>query len=258
MPKETYRTVVEQLARTRSSSLTVFSDFCRVAACALAMGSRETEYIDVARLYNRDQLSDLSRAMALLVQEMETKPFTDILGDFYLSIAAHSSKLARGEFFTPPEISKLIARMTVDAEAIKSAGKPLTINEPACGSGGMILALAEQFAPESVDLLRVTAQDINPVAVDMCYINLTLCGIPAKVILGDTLRNTRTTEWRNLHWHRVGEEQRLMIDRFQELMTTEPKPTPATSFVEKVVKCEVNGQFQFDLWPSLQVSATVL
>jgi hypothetical protein len=247
LPNETYRTVVEQLARTKSSSLTVFADFCRVAACALAMGSREVEYLDVARSYTRDELSDLSRAMALLVQEMETKPFTDILGEYYLSIAANSSKHARGEFFTPPEISKLIAMMLVDVDAVKAAGKPITMNEPACGSGGMILTMAEQFAPTSIDLLRVTAQDINPVAVDMCYINLTLWGIPAKVILGDTLRNTRTAEWRNLHWHRVGEEQRLMIGQFQELMTSEPEPIPATSFAEKVKTSEVNGQFQFDL-----------
>lgn len=245
MPIETYRTLIEQIARTKSSTLAVFSDFCRVSACALAMGDREPEYLDVAKSYSRDHLSDFSLALSLLVREMETKPFADILGEYYLSIASHSSKQARGEFFTPPEISRLMAKIAVDVDAVKAAGKPITVNEPACGSGGMMLALAEEFAPTSVDLLRVTAQDINPVAVDMCYINLTLWGIPAKVILGDTLRNIRTAEWRNLHWLRVGEDQRLMARQIHELMTAESEPSPVIDFADRMGRIEEDGQFHF-------------
>ena len=168
MPDESFRTVIESLARTRSSSVGIFSDFCRLAACCVAAGTREMEYLEVARAYSRDELHEISKGFALLVQEMEAAPFTDVLGPYYLDIAAHSSKQARGEFFTPPELSKLIARMVFDPEAIKSEGKPITLNEPACGSGGMVLAAAELLAPDSVDLLRVTAQDINPVATEMC------------------------------------------------------------------------------------------
>jgi len=248
LPNETFRTVIEQIARTKSSTVGVFSDLCRVAACALAMGSREKEYLEVARNYSRDELSDLSRAMALLVQEMEAAPFTDLLGEYYLGIAPHSSKQTRGEFFTPPAISKLMARLVMDVDEVKSAGKPVTVNEPACGSGGMILALGEQFAPGSVDLLRVTAQDINPVAADMAYINLTLWGIPAKIVLGDTIRMTVTAEWRNLHWHRVGEEQRVKFQRLRDLVTAEPKnqPAPSTSFVERVKSRETSGQLELN------------
>ncbi len=250
MAHETFRTIIEQIAHKKSSPVSVFSDFCRVAACALAMGSREPEYLEVARKYTSDQLSDLSRAMALMVQEMETKPFSDLLGEYYLTIAANSSKQARGEFYTPPEISKLMSRMLFDVDATKAAGKPVTVNEPACGGGGMILALAEQFAPDSVDLLRVTAQDINPVAVDMAYINLTLWGIPARFILGDTIRMTVTAEWKNLHWFRVGEDQRIRVNRMIEFLKAEPEsspPAPPTSFVEMVKSREGNGQFQLDL-----------
>jgi len=250
MASETFRTVIEQIARTKSSPLSVFTDFCKVAACALAMGSREEEYHLVASSYSRDELSDLSHAMALLVQEMESKPFTDLLGPYYLDIAAHSSKQARGEFFTPPEISSLMARMLFDVEATKANGKPVSVNEPACGSGGMILALAQLFAPDSVDLLRVTAQDINPVAVDMTYINLTLWGIPARIILGDTIRMTCSAEWRNLHWHRVGEDQRMKVAQLLALLnpsTEKEEPRPPRSFVDQLKPSEVNSQLQFDL-----------
>lgn len=248
MPDESFRTVIESLARTRSSSVGIFSDFCRLAACCVAAGTREPEYLEVARGYSRDELNEFSRGFALLVEEMEAAPFTDMLGPYYLDIAAHSSKQARGEFFTPPEISKLIARMVFDPEAIKAEGKPITLNEPACGSGGMVLATAELFAPDSVDLLRVTAQDINPVAADMCYLNLTLWGIPARVIRGDTIRRTASGDWRNIHWFRVGEEERQMIQRLQEAVATESEPELSIDLGSFRAKREVGGQFEMDLF----------
>lgn len=223
------------------------------------MGSREKEYLEVARNYSRDELSDISRALSMLVQEMEKNPFTDILGPFYLECASHSSKQARGEFFTPPEISKIMARMLFDADSIKAAGKPITLNEPACGSGGMVLAAAELFAPDSVDLLRVTAQDINPVATDMAYINLTLWGIPARIMLGDTIRMTVTREWCNVHWFRVGEHDRQRIETMHRFIASVDNAQPATIIneAEEATPSIINmndvrspseskGQFMFD------------
>ncbi len=247
MPDHDYRKIIEEIARRKSAAVTVFADFCKISACALAVGRREEEYLEVAKNYTRDELSDLSLAFANLVQQMEAAPFTDLLGPFYLDIAPHSSKQFRGEFFTPGELSRLVARMTVDVDVVKARGKPITVNEPACGSGGMVLALAELFAPDSVDLLRVTAQDINPLAADMAYINLTLWGIPAHIILGDTIRMTVTREWRNLHWFRVGEDQRQAILKIQNLLNAPPPPEPVIEVSEiRQAPSEERGQFMFN------------
>ncbi len=237
MADETYRTIIEQIARTKSSTITVFADFCRIAACCFAAGTREDEYFEAIKSYSKDELTQLSKALALLISEMESKPFTDVLGTYYLDIASHSSKQSRGEFYTPPEISKLMAKISVNAESVIEKGKPITVNEPACGAGGMMLTLAEQFAPHStgkeksyVDLLRVTCQDINPVGVDMCYINMTLWGIPATMICGDTLRGTINNSWKNIHWHRVGEDQRQAVENMLDFIKNpqaEEKEKPA-------------------------------
>ena len=243
-----YRKIIESIARTKSSQFEVFRDFCRMGACAVSLFTREDEYTEVASRYGSDHLSDFSEAFAFLVQEMEEKPFTDILGEFYLEVASHSSKQARGEFYTPPEISKLMARMLFDVDAVKAKGMPVTVNEPACGSGGMVLAVAELFAPDSVDLLRVTCQDINPLSVDMCFINTTLWGIPAQVILGDTIRMTETSRWKNPHWRRVGEDQRQMMRQVRDLIISAPefeKDFTADSHAGGFR--EVNGQFELDL-----------
>jgi N-6 DNA Methylase len=161
LPDNDYRKILEGIARHKSSTVAVFADFCKMSACALSLGRREEEYLEIARNYTSAELSDISHAFAMLVQEMERKPFTDVLGSYYLECASHSSKQARGEFFTPPEISRMMAKMTFDVDAIKAKNRPITVNEPACGSGGMILAAAELFAPDSVDLLRVTAHPVG-------------------------------------------------------------------------------------------------
>ena len=147
MADETYRTIIEQLARTKSSTITVFADFCRIAACCLAAGSREDEYFEVIKNYSKEELIEFSKALALLINEMESKPFSDVLGSYYLDIASHSSKQSRGEFYTPPEISKLMAMITVDAKSVIEKSKPITVNEPACGAGGMILAPSRNNSP---------------------------------------------------------------------------------------------------------------
>lgn len=248
MPYADYRSIINSIARTKSSQLQVFADFCKISACALALCSREDEYHAIATHYSSDEMHEFSTAFASLVNEMEEKPFTDILGDYYLEFASHSSKQARGEFFTPPNVSKMIARMLFDKEAVKAKGLPITVKEPACGSGGMVLAVAELFAPDSVDLLRVTCQDINPLATDMCFINTTLWGIPAQIILGDTIRKTETEHWKNPHWHRVGEDQRQMMRQVLDLITsTADVEKPFTDQLPLGAFREVNGQFELDL-----------
>lgn len=177
--------------------MTVFSDFCRIAACSVALQTREGEYLEVAKRYTREELEAFGEAFRMLGDEMEDKPFEDCLGTFYTEIASKSTVDARGEFYTPPGVCEIMSQMTMDVEKIIEEGKPVSVGEPACGSGGMILALAKQFSPivregekSYVDLLRVTMQDISPTSTDMAYVNTTLWGIPAKIVLGDTLRGT--------------------------------------------------------------------
>lgn len=250
MPQTTYRTIIEKIAFSHSSVAIVFTDFCRMVACSLALQTREEEYLEVIRPYSKEQLHQFSKAFALLVQEMESHPFTDCLGSYYLEIAAHSSKQTRGEFHTPQEISRLMARITIDADASISRSQPITINEPACGAGGMVLAIAELFAPKHVDLLRVTCQDINPVATDMTYINTSLWGIPAKVILDNAISPQAPQKiWKNIHWGRVGEDQRQQLIQIQrELCQPSPGSTnPSVVSESSPPKTPESEQHEFDL-----------
>lgn len=209
-----------------------------MAACALAAQSREKEYLEVAGRYNKQDLGETSKALGLLVEEMEAHEFTDRLGNYYMDITSKSSKKSRGEFYTPDCVSELAGRILFesvtakdgdpskfDPKAIMEGKKPFALLEPCCGAGGMILKAAEQFSPVQlggeksyVDLMRVTAIDINPVACDMTYINVSLWGIPARVIQGNYVTKTITIGYKNIHWMRVGEDQRIMAERMIEIM----------------------------------------
>jgi type I restriction-modification system DNA methylase subunit len=178
-----------------------FDGFVRLAACTLAAQTRETEYLEEAKHWEKPDLELLSKALGALILEMESKPFEDVLGNYYMEFALSSKgQQWGGEFHTPKPICDLMARMTVcDLESLPS-DRPITVCEPACGAGAMILSLAEACPPEVRRRLRVTAIDINRTACDMAFINTTLWGIPTRIIHGNTLSQEFWAAWSNIHY----------------------------------------------------------
>lgn len=230
--KPDFRPILEDIARSLNSPFETFSDFACLAACALSCQTREEEYLSVARGYSREHLDLFSQALAFLIDEMEAHPFTDILGPYYIEVGSKFSRDLRGEFYSPKPIGDFMAQVLVDSEAVIEKGRPITVSDPASGSGGLLLSVAERFSKAgAVDLLRVTCQDISKLACDMAYINLTLWGIPARIIHGDTLRNTIERDWRNVHWFRVGEPEREKVQQLSQLLSgafpVAPKVDPA-------------------------------
>lgn len=66
----------------------------------------------------------------------------------------------------------------------------LTLSEPCCGSGGMVIAFAETLKEQGYNYqnqLFVETIDIDEICFKMTYIQLSLLGIPAKVVRGNTL-----------------------------------------------------------------------
>lgn len=235
-PRYEFSKLLDPIARRKSSPLDVFRDFVTMSACALSVQTREKEYLDVAKKYDREELNEFGKALGALTSEMEEFAFSDILGPYFCEINSKSGRDQRGEFYTPPCISTMMAKMSVNVDEIVERGLPLTIGEPACGSGGMVLAIAEEFArAKSVDIMRVTAQDISRVGCDMAYVNFALWGIPAHIIWGDTLRQTVNAAWKNIHWARVGEDSRLAIKKAFELVREKPPRVEVEAEPEAVI-----------------------
>src|SRR5581483_5675064 len=162
---------------------------------------REAEYLEEAKRLEKTDLDLFAEAFGALFAEMETRPFEDLIGGYYMEFAlSHKGQQWNGEFHTPKHICDLMARMTLgDMESLPAEG-PITVCEPACGAGAMILSLGEACSPEVRRRLRVTAIDINRTACDMAFINTTLWGIPTRVIHGNTLSMEYSAAWSNIHY----------------------------------------------------------
>jgi hypothetical protein len=67
----------------------------------------------------------------------------------------------------------------------------ISIAEPACGSGGLLIEAANELYELGYDptqVMRVHATDISRDGFNMAYLQLSLLNIPAVVVHGDTLQ----------------------------------------------------------------------
>lgn len=74
----------------------------------------------------------------------------------------------------------------------------ITLSEPACGAGGMVLACVKVLTEQGHDpsqRLWVQCIDVDRVAALMCYIQLALWNVPAQVIVGNTLTGEHREIW---------------------------------------------------------------
>lgn len=111
----------------------------------------------------------------------------DAFGDAYeFLMGMYASKAGKsgGEFFTPQEVSNLLARIAVvDKTEVNK------VYDPACGSGSLLLQFAKVLGKENVHK-GFFGQEINPTTYNLCRINMFLHDINYEkfsIALGDTL-----------------------------------------------------------------------
>ena len=185
-------TKLQNLDHSRRTD-TVFKDFLALSTYAIMQpfyrsSEIEQKYLDIISKYNKKQANDFSQMLALLVNALEEK-YQDFLGQVYMQLNLGNVKT--GQFFTPYHVSKLMAEITfIDNQKDIENQDIVTLSEPCCGSGGIIIAYAETMKNHNINFqqkLFVEAIDIDELCFQMAYLQLSLYGIPAKVMLGDTL-----------------------------------------------------------------------
>ena len=95
----------------------------------------------------------------------------DAFGDAYeylMQMYASSAGKSGGEFFTPQEVSELLARITIVGK--KTVNK---VYDPACGSGSLLLQYAKVLGKENVRQ-GFYGQEINITTYNLCRINMFL------------------------------------------------------------------------------------
>ena len=111
----------------------------------------------------------------------------DLFGDAYeylMQMYASSAGKSGGEFYTPQEVSELLARITVMGKTEVNK-----VYDPACGSGSLLLKFAKVLGKENVRQ-GFFGQEINLTTYNLARINMFLHDINYEsfdIALGDTL-----------------------------------------------------------------------
>ncbi len=111
----------------------------------------------------------------------------DAFGDAYeflMKMYAGNAGKSGGEYFTPQEVSELLARI-----ATHNKKQVRKVYDPACGSGSLLMQVAKVIGKDNVQQ-GFFGQEINQTTYNLCRINMFLHDIDYNrfdIALGDTL-----------------------------------------------------------------------
>ncbi len=194
-------------------------------------------------------VEEKNRRLAAVIKGVESLDFgnfedneIDLFGDAYeflISNYAANAGKSGGEFFTPQNVSKLIARLAMSGLA--SVNK---ICDPACGSGSLLLQAKKQFDAHLIED-GFFGQEINHTTYNLARMNMFLHNInydKFDIALGNTLLNPQYGDEKpfdaivsnppySVNW--VGSDDPTLIndDRFAPAGVLAPKSKADFAFV---------------------------
>lgn len=120
----------------------------------------------------------------------------DILGDAYEYLMRHfasESGKSKGQFYTPPEVSRTIAK--VIGISPKKARASTTVYDPTCGSGSLLLKVASEAGKQ----ITLEGQEKDVTTAGLARMNMILHDFPtANILNGDTLASPKFKDSENL------------------------------------------------------------
>ncbi len=166
--------------------------------------TREERYLQIINNYQPNDRAHLvnifSKIFALLSSVVyDNGIFNDYLGEIFMRTNAGNKKT--GQFFTPYHISKFMATVTILEDIVqnkKETDDILTVNDPCCGGGGMLIAALDVLRDNKFNYARncfMDAGDIDIRCVHMTYLQLSLAGVPAIVRHQNALTRELWSVW---------------------------------------------------------------
>lgn len=194
-------------------------------------------------------VEEKNRRLAAVIKGVESLDFgnfedneIDLFGDAYeflISNYAANAGKSGGEFFTPQNVSKLIAQLAMSG--LTSVNK---IYDPACGSGSLLLQAKKQFDAHLIEE-GFFGQEINHTTYNLARMNMFLHNInydKFDIALGNTLINPQYGDEKpfdaivsnppySVNW--VGSDDPTLIndDRFAPAGVLAPKSKADFAFV---------------------------
>ncbi|GAA9606560.1 type I restriction-modification system subunit M [Helicobacter pylori] len=134
-----------------------------------------------------EKLTNILQAIGDMQLGDYQKSGIDVFGDAYeylMTMYASNAGKSGGEFFTPQEVSELLAKIALHNQ--ESVNK---VYDPCCGSGSLLLQFSKVLGDKNVSK-GYFGQEINLTTYNLCRINMFLHDINYSkfhIALGDTL-----------------------------------------------------------------------
>lgn len=185
--KKEFIKLFNQVARYHSR-YEVFRDMVTIQAYSLHNAVAyhqpfEDEYFRIIKRYEKDDIKKMAHLLGHVVEALEAG-FCDFLGSVYMELEISNKQCS--QYFTPYHLSSLMAKLTAPTEI----DDKVTVQEPACGAGGMVIAFAEALKDNNINYqtkLWIQAIDVDEMVACMAYIQMSLLHIPGEVVVGNTL-----------------------------------------------------------------------
>ena len=183
----------------RYSSWCVWQDFIFMSAAAIAnkydkrpgvWRKREDEYNAIQNRYTLPEWKAMADMLAFTISALKENPAQDFLGELFMRLDLGNHW--KGQFFTPYHISELMALVTAGSDLKERIGQRgyISMNDPTCGAGCMLVAFANVCSKQGVDYRNsviFVGQDVDPIAAKMCYIQMATLDMAGYVVIGNTL-----------------------------------------------------------------------
>ena len=157
----------------------------------------EKRYIDISKQYSESEIDTVAKIFAEIIKMLDANPYQDLLGDLYMQLNMGCSEM--GQFFTPFNISEMIAHCIFDADVIKkeiSEKGYIKIHEPCIGGGANIIGYLKSLNDNGINYQKnciIIGQDISRISALMAYIVLSMLGCQAVIKIADTLSEPYTS-----------------------------------------------------------------
>ncbi|WP_163534122.1 type I restriction-modification system subunit M [Helicobacter suis] len=177
---------LEELEKAKKLNTTLNDIFKNIEASSLQSEAQESFKGLFADLdMNSDKLgsglTEKNRNIARLLEGVASMQISnyqrsgiDVFGDAYeflMGMYASSAGKSGGEFFTPPEVSELLAKLVIHKQ--KSINK---VYDPCCGSGSLLLQFSKILGIEQIKQ-GFFGQEINQTTYNLCRANMLLHNI---------------------------------------------------------------------------------
>lgn len=196
---------IGDISHGRIDRRTVFADFLGMSAYMISnrfdpvhLEQRKSALESLLHHYLPEERTELMNALKELIRQIQVNvdcdSYKDLLGPAFMELRIGG----KGQDFTPHSLCDLVSRLTISEQPVLPKCGYFTVNEPACGAGAMSLAVAERLQEAGFNLVQhlvIRAEDLDIRCVFMTYIQLSLYGIPAVVIHGDTLELKELGRW---------------------------------------------------------------